>query len=66
MAARCDEHCRYGLYNMNLRIYRDGSAEHRRLKTAPELAAVLREVFRMELPEGCDALFERLAGSSAE
>ena len=66
MAARCDEHCRYGLFNMDLRVYREGSTERRRLKSAPELVAVLRDTFRMKLPEGCDALFERLAGSSAE
>lgn len=66
MAARCDEHCRYGLYNMDLRIYRDDGMEHRRLRTAQELESVLRAVFRMELPEGSGAVFARLAGSPPE
>ena len=52
---------RLGLINNDLRIhFPDGRTEKRVLKTSAELASVLRREFRINLPEGCEPVLERV------
>lgn len=56
---------RLGLINNDLRIHHpDGRTDRRLLKTPDELAAVLRNDFRINLPEGCAATFDRVIAAS--
>lgn len=66
MVARPDDGCRYGLFDNQLSIRHVGGAiEKRMLKTPAELASALRDHFHLRLPDGCEALLERLARQSA-
>jgi len=61
MVARPVGDCRYGLFNNDLRIHHpDGRTERRTLKTPDELASVLRNDFRIRMPQGSDEVFDRL------
>ena len=61
MVARPVGDCRYGLFNNDLRIHHpDGRIERRTLKTPDELASVLRDDFRIRMPQGAGELFDRL------
>ncbi len=61
MAARPVGDRRYGLFNNDLRIHHpDGRIERRTLKTPEELASVLRDDFRIRIPQGSDEMFNRL------
>lgn len=52
---------RLGLINNDLRIhYPDGRSDRRILKTSEELASVLQNVFRINLPDGCAATLDRV------
>ena len=61
MVARPVGDRRYGLFNSDLRIHHpDGRIERRTLKTPEELASVLRNDFRIRIPQGSDEMFNRL------
>jgi N-hydroxyarylamine O-acetyltransferase len=65
--ARPAEGCRYALANNQLSVHRlDGTTEQRTLRSAEELAGVLREVFGITLPDGPDltAALTRLTASA--
>jgi N-hydroxyarylamine O-acetyltransferase len=57
--------CRYGLINNDLRIHHpNGRTDRRLLKTSDELASVLRNDFRINLPEGYAAAFDRVIAAA--
>lgn len=67
MVARPVGDCRYGLFNNDLRIHHpDGRIERRTLKTRDELASVLRNDFRIRMPQGSGEVFERLISGAGK
>jgi N-hydroxyarylamine O-acetyltransferase len=61
MAARPAADRRYGLFNNAFSIHHcNGPTEKRTIEDPDELASVLREHFHVRLPEGCDAVLEKV------
>jgi arylamine N-acetyltransferase len=67
MVARPADKLRYGLFDNELSIHHlSGQIEKRKIRSSSELAAVLKEHFRIRLPLGCEAVLERFASKDAE
>jgi N-hydroxyarylamine O-acetyltransferase len=61
MAARPAADRRYGLFNNAFSIHHlNGRTEKRTIDEPEELASILREHFYVRLPEGCDAVLEKV------
>jgi N-hydroxyarylamine O-acetyltransferase len=61
MAARPAHNCRFGLFDNELSVhYLDGRTERRVLRSVPELASVLADVFGIHLPQGYEPTLARL------
>jgi N-hydroxyarylamine O-acetyltransferase len=61
MVARPVEERRLALFNSNYRIYfSDGRTERRTLQTTEELASVLQNDFKINLPDGWEPIFDQL------
>ena len=61
MVARSVGERRLGLFNSDYRIYfSDGRTEHHKLQTAEQLASVLQNDFNINLPDGCELMFDQV------
>ena len=54
MAAMPSNDCRYTLRNNRLSVHRSGGTEHRIISDADELMDLLRQIFRVDIPEDAD------------